>query len=98
MDEAKPHMNQDFPVTLYSTTSCGYCRAAASLLAKRGIPYQEIDLTDNAELRMALSQENNGYRTVPMIYIRGTFIGGYTELRKLEKKGELEGLEESPEA
>lgn len=79
-------------VTLYTTTFCGYCRAAKQLLLERAIPFEEIDLTDNAALRTATSARAGGYRTVPMIFIGERFIGGYQELLALDQSGELARL------
>ena len=76
-------------IKIYSTDYCSYCMQAKSMLDRLDIPFEEIDLTDNPELRMKLSQENNGYRTVPMIFIDGEFIGGYNELRQLHQTGKL---------
>ena len=77
-------------ITLYTTPVCGYCQAAKRLLQQRGLTYKEVDLARDPELRMKLSQENNGYRTVPMIFIGPEFIGGYTELAALDRDGQLE--------
>jgi glutaredoxin 3 len=62
---------------------------AKRLLTQLKVPYEEISLEDKPELRRKLSKENNGYRTVPMIFIDGKFIGGYTELAALHKQGKL---------
>jgi glutaredoxin 3 len=76
-------------IRVYTTVVCAYCAAAKRLLAQRGLPYLEIDLTSDQELRMKLSRENGGYRTVPMIFIGDRFIGGFDDLNALDKKGEL---------
>ena len=34
-------------------------------------------------------QKSNGKRTIPQIFFDNDHIGGYVELRELEKKGEL---------
>lgn len=76
-------------IRVYTTVTCGYCGAAKRLLSQRGLPFVEIDLTNNPELRSRLSQENNGYRTVPMIFIGQRFIGGFDDLNALDRRGEL---------
>jgi len=75
-------------VQIYTTTYCGYCNAAKALLAKRGIPYEEIDVTHDDGKRVWLVGAT-GQRTVPQIFIKGESIGGYTELAKLDGSGEL---------
>jgi glutaredoxin 3 len=76
-------------VKIYTTTVCPYCVQAKRLLTQLKMPYEEINLEDKPELRQKISEENNGYRTVPMIFIDGKFIGGYTELAALHKQGKL---------
>jgi glutaredoxin 3 len=83
-------------VRIYSTTYCGYCVRAKRLLQERGIAYEEIDVTGNDEARQWLVRETGGRRTVPQIFINGKSIGGFVELRALDKKGELASLLETP--
>ncbi len=76
-------------VKLYTTDYCPYCTQAKTLLKGEGIAFEEIDLTNDKELRAKLSEENNGYRTVPMIFIGDEFIGGFQDLAKIKGSGEL---------
>ena len=76
-------------VKIYTTQVCPYCVQAKRLLTQLKLPYEELGLDDKPELRQKLSEENRGYRTVPMIFIDDQFIGGYTELLALHKQGKL---------
>ncbi|MBI4238618.1 MAG: glutaredoxin 3 [Deltaproteobacteria bacterium] len=76
-------------ITLYTTDYCGYCRAAKRLLAERGLAFTEIDVTNNAAERAAVSARADGWRTVPMVFIDERFIGGYQELLALDQAGQL---------
>ncbi len=76
------------PVQVYVTTYCAYCFRAKSLLKKRGIAFDEIDVTDDPE-RRAWLVETTGRRTVPQIFIHGESIGGSDELHALDRSGEL---------
>lgn len=76
-------------IKLYVTTFCGFCVQAKRLLKQLNLDYTEINLDDDPELRMKLSQENGGWRTVPMIFIGEEFIGGFQELAALHSQGEL---------
>lgn len=76
-------------VKIYTTEYCPYCHAAKEMLSSLGIDFEEIGLDRDPELRQRLSAENNGWRTVPMVFIDGRLIGGYSELRKLVRRGEL---------
>ena len=75
-------------VQMYTTTWCGYCVRAKTLLESRGIEYDEINLDDNAHFRQKLLDLTGGW-TVPQILIDGKPIGGYTELWRLDKSGQL---------
>jgi glutaredoxin 3 len=75
-------------VQMYTTTWCGYCVRAKALLESRGIEYDEINLDDNAHFRQKLLDLTGGW-TVPQILIDGEPIGGYTELWRLDKSGQL---------
>jgi glutaredoxin 3 len=79
------------PVRIYVTEYCGYCRAAEALLTRKGVAFEAIDCTDDAETRRQLV-EQTGRRTVPQIFIAGVPIGGYDELSELERDGELDGI------
>jgi glutaredoxin 3 len=57
--------------------------------ARNGVDYEEIVLDDDPGFRRRLFDLTGGW-TVPQIVIDGTPIGGYTELWRLDKSGELD--------
>ncbi len=75
-------------VRVYSTLICAYCIRAKALLKSRGIPYEDIDVTGDHAARAWLVQAT-GRRTVPQIFIDDEPIGGFDELRALDRSGEL---------
>jgi glutaredoxin 3 len=75
-------------VLVYSTQICPYCVRAKHLLKSRGIAFEEIDVSGDAEARARLV-EMTGRRTVPQIFIGEEAIGGFDELAALDRKGEL---------
>lgn len=75
-------------VVVYSTLVCPYCVRAKALLKSRDIPFEEIDVTGNADERMRLV-EVTGRRTVPQIFIGDEPIGGFDDLAALDRSGEL---------
>jgi len=76
-------------ITVYTTPFCGYCSMAKRLLGERQLPFKEVDVAQDWELREKLMRENDGYRTVPMIFIGDEFIGGFSELAALDRAGGL---------
>jgi glutaredoxin 3 len=79
------------PVTLYSTNWCSYCRAARSFLSQKGIPFTEVDLTGDDDAREKLTART-GRTTVPQIFVGEHHVGGYDDLRALDRAGGLEPL------
>jgi glutaredoxin 3 len=78
-------------VTVYSTDWCGYCVRARQLLEERGIPFDEIEIDEEPSFRERLYELTGGW-TLPQILIDGRPIGGYLELSRLDREGELEQL------
>jgi glutaredoxin 3 len=85
-------------VKIYTTTYCGYCQAAKSLLGQRGVAFVEIDCTNDPEVRKWLI-ETTGQRTVPQIFIGDVPVGGFNELSRIDRGGKLQSIlagEDSP--
>ena len=76
-------------ILLYGTRFCPYCVAARRLLSARGIDYQDISVDRDPELR-ARVMAKSGRHTVPQIWFGSDHIGGFTELRELERQGTLD--------
>jgi glutaredoxin 3 len=81
-------------VTVYTTEPCGFCRVAKSLLAKRGVPFDEINLAKDHDGRAKLV-ELTGMMTFPQVIIDGRPIGGYQELVREDRAGRLDSLAEA---
>lgn len=79
-------------VKMYTRRWCGYCSAAERLLDSKGVAYENIDVTGNQEKRRWLVDVTGGRTTVPQIFINGQSIGGYDELKTLDRRGELDAL------
>ncbi len=75
-------------VQVYTTDNCAYCTRAKALLQKRGIPFEEVDVSHDQPKRDWLVK-TTGRRTVPQIFIKGEAIGGSDELHALDRSGEL---------
>ncbi|SFZ85790.1 glutaredoxin 3 [Devosia enhydra] len=81
-------------IEIYTTPTCPYCHAAKSLLAQKGVAYDEIDVLD-PEIRAAMTQRAKGRRTVPQIFIGETHVGGYDDMAALDRSGKLDPLLEA---
>ena len=78
-------------VTMYTTSWCPYCSRARSLLARKGVAFEEVDV-DSAPERRAEMQTRSGRRTVPQIFIGDLHVGGCDDLHDLEEAGKLDAL------
>ncbi len=79
-------------VTVYMGPMCNFCDAAKRLLNRNNIPYKEINIAFEEGKREEMLEKSNGRKTIPQIFFNELHIGGYQELRELEKKGELQDL------
>jgi glutaredoxin 3 len=78
-------------VKIYTRQWCGYCTAAERLLKDKGVAFENIDCTGDSEKRRWLVQAT-GRTTVPQIFIDGQPIGGFDDMRALERAGTLDKL------
>ena len=74
---------------MYTGPLCNFCEAAKRLFVRNNLKFTEIDISKKDGLRDEMIQKSNGRRTIPQIFFDDNHIGGYVELRELEKKGEL---------
>ena len=79
-------------VTMYMGPRCNFCDAAKRLLNRNNIPFNEINITLEEGKREEMLNKSNGKKTIPQIFFNESHVGGYEELRALEKKGELLNL------
>jgi glutaredoxin 3 len=79
-------------ITIYTTRTCGFCYAAKSLLTKKGLSFDEIDVSADPEARQRMMLRTNGRRSVPQIFIGETHVGGNEDLYELERRGGLDPL------
>jgi glutaredoxin 3 len=78
-------------VQVYTTPSCPYCVQAKRLLSQKGVPYEEIDVANDADKRAWLAT-TTGQRTVPQIFIDGKPYGGFSDISALDRQGKLDPL------
>ena len=74
---------------MYSGPSCNFCDAAKRLLSRNNLEYNEIDISTESGLIDEMIKKANGKRTIPQIFFDDHHVGGYVELRELEKSGKL---------
>lgn len=75
-------------VILFSTDSCTFCVSAKSLLSKRGVVFEEVNLAEDPALQAELA-DLTGLTSFPQIIVDGETLGGLNELRAADKNGTL---------
>ena len=79
-------------VTIYTGPYCNYCDAAKRLLARNNVPYKEINVAEVDGAKDEMIKKANGKKTIPQIFFNDEHIGGYDEVRALEKEKKLQDL------
>ena len=77
---------------MYTGPFCNYCEAAKRLLARYNATYNEIDISKVDGAMDEMIKKANGKRTIPQIFFDEEHIGGYDEVRALEKEKKLQDL------
>jgi len=80
-------------IIIYSKPNCPYCVQAKNFLIKRGLVFEEIHVDINQEkdttltyiIREDLMKLAPTARAVPVIFVDGIYIGGFTELLSLKE-------------
>ena len=79
-------------VTIYTGPLCNYCEAAKKLLARNSVEYKEINISTTDGAMDEMITKANGKKTIPQIFFDGQHIGGYDDVRALEKENKLQDL------
>lgn len=79
-------------ITIYTSTLCPYCHLAKELLRKKGVNYDEIDVTGRPDLRSQMTTLAGGRVTVPQIFIGELHVGGCDDIHALDRAGRLDPL------
>ena len=84
-------------IKIYTKAYCSYCYAAKNLLTKRGLAFEETELSGNFAAEQEM-RDLTGGTTVPQILINATPIGGFTELVELDRAGQLKAAKTTSNA
>lgn len=76
-------------IEMYTTAVCGYCVAAKNLLKSKGLHWQEIRVDADPAQRERMLVRSDGRRSVPQIFVNDRHVGGYDDLVKADRSGQL---------
>ena len=79
-------------IDIYTKFACPFCVRAKHLLSKKGVEFNEYDITMGGEKRDEMMERAPMARTVPQIFIGDVHVGGSDDLAALEREGKLDAL------
>jgi glutaredoxin 3 len=79
-------------VEIYTKAFCPYCIRAKSLLKRKGVAFEEYDITFGGPKRGEMIERARGGSTVPQVFIDDAHIGGSDDLAALDRAGRLDPL------
>lgn len=79
-------------IDIYTKFACPYCVRAKMLLKRKGVAFEEFDITLGGPKREEMLQRAPQARTVPQIFIGDFHVGGSDDLAALEREGKLDAL------
>jgi glutaredoxin len=83
--------NPELKAQIYGKKSCPWTGRAITLLERHKLDYDYIDLEEpEHEAKLVPLANETKQHTVPFIYLRGQFIGGFNALAEIERLGQLE--------
>lgn len=71
-------------VVIYTTPTCGYCKAVKDYLERHNIDYTEYDVSRNREKAQEIVQKT-GQMGVPVVEINGDMMVGFDRQRIRQK-------------
>ena len=79
-------------IEIYTKAFCGFCPRATALLDRRGLAYEEHDITMDSAKRREMIERAGGRTTVPQVFIDGHHVGGSDDLAAADRSGALDAL------
>ena len=74
--------------SIYTRPNCIWCVRAKELLTRKGISFNDLDITDD-NLRSELKSKAPGIKTIPQIFKDNERIGDYKNLVEHLKKEKI---------
>tara|TARA_X000000950_G_scaffold65949_1_gene81187 strand:- start:247 stop:465 length:219 start_codon:yes stop_codon:yes gene_type:complete len=69
---------------VYGTRICLYCDKAENLLKTKDLPFEKIYIDEDDDAKSYIVEQ--GFKTVPQIWLDDKWIGGYDDLARFLNK------------
>ena len=68
---------------------CGFSLAVSNVLKHLKVNFKGINVLENEELRQGI-KEFSDWPTIPQLYLKGEFLGGWDIVKEMYESGELQ--------
>jgi len=83
--------NPEIKAQIYGKKSCPWTGRAITVLERHKVDFDFVDLEEpEHEAKLVPLSNETKQQTVPFVYLRGKFIGGFNALAEVERLGQLE--------
>ena len=70
---------------------CGFSMAVSNILKNLNVKFEGVNVLSSDELRQGI-KEFTDWRSIPLLYVKGEFVGGCDIIKEMFEKGELKKL------
>ena len=70
---------------------CGFSAGVVQLLSQLDVKFQSYNVLDDQDIREGIKTYSN-WPTIPQLYVKGEFIGGFDIVREMAESGELQTM------
>lgn len=70
---------------------CGFSSRVAGVLNYMGVDFTDVDVLGDDAIRQGI-KEFSDWPTIPQLYVKGEFIGGFDIIREMAESGELQTM------
>jgi monothiol glutaredoxin len=70
---------------------CGFSAGVVQVLSQLDVKFQAYNVLDDQDIREGIKSYSN-WPTIPQLYVKGEFVGGFDIVREMAESGELQTM------
>ena len=70
---------------------CGFSAGVVQVLNGLDVKFQAYNVLDDQDIREGIKTYSN-WPTIPQLYVKGEFVGGFDIVREMAESGELQAM------
>jgi monothiol glutaredoxin len=70
---------------------CGFSAGVSNVLQQLGVEFLDVNVLEDPEMRQGI-KDYTDWPTIPQLYIKGEFIGGFDIIKEMYEAGELQEM------